>query len=116
MDFYGHVNNARYLEFLEEARWEAYESHINSDFFKKNLISFVVVNININYRMPATMGQNIGVETSVKKIGNKSITLSQNVILKEAGKTAADADVTFVLTDKSGKPIVITEELKDMFV
>ncbi|MBW1615933.1 MAG: acyl-CoA thioesterase [Deltaproteobacteria bacterium] len=115
LDFYGHVNNARYLEFLEEARWEAYGNSINSDFFKKNGISFIVVNININYRMPTTMGQNIVIETSVKKIGNKSITLYQHIILKETDKTVADADVTFVLTDKSGKPIVISEELKNMF-
>ncbi len=29
LDGYGHVNNARYLEFLEEARW-AYFSNTNS--------------------------------------------------------------------------------------
>ena len=28
-DLYGHVNNARYLEFLEEARWEFLEQHMN---------------------------------------------------------------------------------------
>jgi thioesterase-3 len=65
--------------------------------------------------MPATMGQSVVIETSVKKIGNKSVTLYQHVILKETGKTVADADVTFVLTDKTGKAIVITEELKDIF-
>jgi len=26
LDFYQHVNNARYLEFLEEARWEWLEN------------------------------------------------------------------------------------------
>ncbi|MBW1650479.1 MAG: acyl-CoA thioesterase [Deltaproteobacteria bacterium] len=115
LDFYGHVNNARYLEFLEEARWEAYGTVINSDFFKKNGISFIVVNININYRIPATIDQNIIIESSIKKVGNKSITVYQNIILKETGKTTADADVTCVLIDKAGKPVAITEELKDMF-
>ena len=115
LDFYGHVNNSRYLEFLEEARWEAYGTVINSDFFKKKGLRFIVVNININYRIPLTMDQNIIIECSVKKIGDKSITLYQNIMLKETDKTAADADVTFVLLDKAGKSVVITEELKNLF-
>lgn len=27
LDGYGHVNNARYLEFLEEARWTFFQEH-----------------------------------------------------------------------------------------
>jgi thioesterase-3 len=31
LDLYGHVNNARYLEFLEEGRWSYYEKRVNRD-------------------------------------------------------------------------------------
>jgi len=115
IDFYGHVNNARYLEFLEEARWEAYGAAINSDFFKNNRLRFIVVNININYKLPVTMNQKIIIESSIKRQGKKSITLYQNIRIKETGKTAADADVTFVIIDNTGKAITITEELKNIF-
>ena len=29
LDLYGHVNNARYLEFLEEARWDLFDNNLD---------------------------------------------------------------------------------------
>jgi acyl-CoA thioesterase FadM len=49
LDLYRHVNNARYLEFLEEARWSLLESRATLDYLQSNGYAFVVVNININY-------------------------------------------------------------------
>lgn len=56
LDVYQHVNNARYLEFLEEARWDWLENHEGFRWMTKNNIAFIVVNININYRTPAVLG------------------------------------------------------------
>ena len=49
IDAFGHVNNARYLEFLEAARWDWLESYDAYRWFKQMDIAVVVVNININY-------------------------------------------------------------------
>jgi thioesterase III len=116
LDFYGHVNNARYLEFLEEARWDYYGDEIFSGFFKKNELSFVVVNININYRRIATLNQHLILETSVKKVSTRSITLYQKIFLKDDNTLISDADVTFVMLDKTGKVVRIDGELKEIFV
>ena len=56
LDVYQHVNNARYLEFLEEARWDGLESSPAFQWMTARNIAFVVVNININYRRPAVLG------------------------------------------------------------
>jgi len=56
LDVYQHVNNARYLEFLEEARWDGLEQEEGFQWMTANRIAFVVVNININYRRPAVPG------------------------------------------------------------
>ncbi|MDU4093741.1 MAG: YbgC/FadM family acyl-CoA thioesterase, partial [Pantoea sp.] len=56
LDVYQHVNNARYLEFLEEARWEWLEKLNAFHWLMENKLAFVVVNININYRRPALLG------------------------------------------------------------
>lgn len=56
LDVYQHVNNARYLEFLEEARWEWLEDLDAFHWMTQNNIAFIVVNININYRKPAVLG------------------------------------------------------------
>ena len=62
LDAYQHVNNARYLEFLEEARWQ-YIDNIKKEELAKYDFSFLIVNININYRMPATVGDSIIINT-----------------------------------------------------
>ncbi len=56
LDVYQHVNNARYLEFLEEARWDGLENAESFQWLPAHSIAFVVVNININYRRPAVLG------------------------------------------------------------
>ncbi|MEB1020969.1 YbgC/FadM family acyl-CoA thioesterase, partial [Citrobacter freundii] len=55
LDVYQHVNNARYLEFLEEARWDGLENSDSFQWMTAHNIAFVVVNININYRRPAVL-------------------------------------------------------------
>lgn len=62
LDLYGHVNNARYLEFLEEARWAYFEATHGLEWFTESGLAFVVVNININYRRPAFMNEQLVVD------------------------------------------------------
>ena len=53
LDQFGHVNNARYLEFLEEGRWTYSEENGLVEMYEKQGIVHVAVNININYRKSA---------------------------------------------------------------
>jgi thioesterase-3 len=104
-DFYGHVNNARYLEFFEEDRWAQLESKIDLKKWAAQGIVFLVVNINVNYRLAVPVGETLLVSTDVEKIGTRSVVLQQKILLKESRKVAADALVTFVITDKSGRAV-----------
>ena len=56
LDVYQHVNNARYLEFLEEARWNALEDGILIKTLQEKNWGFAVVNINIAFRRAAVLG------------------------------------------------------------
>ncbi|MEX0810648.1 MAG: thioesterase family protein [Chitinophagales bacterium] len=116
LDFYQHVNNARYLEFLEESRWNYFSETINSEYFETRGWGFVIVNININFRMPAVLGDIVQIECTIKKIGSRSITIYQKITEKNSGKFVGDADVTFVVLDiKENKAVKINEDLKQMF-
>ena len=111
LDMYAHVNNARYLEFLEEARWATLDNP-KFNLLEKNLF-FIVVNINIDYKKPATFGNTLIIETAVHKIGGKSAVLSQKITIKETGDLCIDAKVTFVLVNsQTGKSVEINDELK----
>ena len=112
VDIYGHVNNARYLEFLEEARWafvEKYEDFMN---IMQNGYNFNAVNININYRKPAVTDDVIVVETELAKIKNRSAVIRQTIRLKDTDTIIADADITFILLDiKQNKAAVLEGEI-----
>ena len=110
-DFYGHVNNARYLEFFEEDRWAKLESVIDLKKLAKKGYVFLVVNINVNYRKAVPVGETLLVSTGLEKIGNKSVALRQEIVFKETKEVAADAIVTFVIRDASGKAAAMEGEL-----
>jgi thioesterase-3 len=110
-DFYGHVNNARYLEFFEEDRWARMESKIDLQQWAKKGLVFLVVNINVNYRRAVDVGEVITVSTGIEKIGTKSVVLKQEARFKSSREVAADALVTFVVIDRSGKAVEIRGEI-----
>jgi thioesterase-3 len=110
-DFYGHVNNARYLEFFEEDRWAYLESKIDLKKWAQQGLIFLVVNINVNYRLAVPVGQKLIVTTNIEKIGNRSVVLAQKIFLKESEEIAADALITFVIADKTGKAVKMDGEM-----
>jgi thioesterase-3 len=110
-DFYGHVNNARYLEFFEEDRWAVLESKIDLKKWAERGLIFLVVNINVNYRSAVPVGAILVVSTDVAEIGRRSVVLKQQILFKGSDKVAADALITFVVADKSGKAVVMEGEI-----
>ncbi|MDD5093696.1 MAG: thioesterase family protein [Dehalococcoidia bacterium] len=97
-DMFHHVNNARYLELLEEGRWVFFEQNRSSDEWPQG-IAIVVVNININHRRPATFGDILEVRTDISDLGAKRSVIHQEIILQGAESIVDDADVTFVIVD-----------------
>lgn len=99
LDLYQHVNNARYLEYLEEARWQFFnDTKVMNGLDEKGLV-FVLVNVNINYRQPALMNQRLVIKTNFLSFGKSSCKLSQTIILKDDDSVIVDAEITFVLLD-----------------
>ena len=112
-DIFQHVNNARYLEFLEEGRWHLIEDHFDLDEFVGKGFLFFVVNINISYKSQARVNDIIVIKSGLKKIGNKSAVFRQHVLNKTTGLLCAEADVTFVVAVFNGKTLKIEGDLKE---
>ena len=58
--------------------------------------------------------------TDLKKIGNNSITLTQEIFRKNKGSEpdtkVVDAEVTFVLVDmKTNKAVPVSDEIRNLF-
>ena len=109
MDIFAHVNNARYLEFLEEARWAAVEKTMDLQALAREGYAFTVVNINISYRRPAFINEMLCVETELTQLGQHSAVIRQAVKLKGTDTVVADADVTFVMYDTEKQKTALLE-------
>jgi thioesterase-3 len=109
IDVFGHVNNARYLEFLEEARWDAFEETVDIQALAQRGYAFTVVNININYRSPAVINDTLRIETQMQRLGNHSAVIQQAIKLKGTDTVVAEADVTFVIFDADKKKAAALE-------
>ena len=113
-DFYGHVNNARYLEFLEEARWGFLEDGLDLAEWKARGLGFVVTEVTIKYRRPAGLNAVLEVRTRTGSLGPRGGVILQDVVLVESGELAASAQITFEVIDLArGKAVPLDGEIAE---
>ena len=114
LDAMGHVNNASYLSYLEEARL-AYYNHVlkmdtdNLDF------NAVIARIEIDYIDQIRLGDNVEVYTRTAKIGNKSSDVEHLIVVASGGdkKIAAKALTKLVSFDyRKNISVPVSQEAK----
>src|SRR3954447_5543773 len=99
IDVNGHVNNARYVEYLEWGREEWYDRQgFAYDRLRGLGAVTVVVNINLNLRRPCRQGDRLRIVTWPERRGRTSFVLAQR-IEEERGAVVADARITLVTVD-----------------
>jgi len=117
LDLYGQVSNAKFLEFLEEARWNHFQGFFESGMFMDLGLAFVLVNVNLNYKDAAHLGDVLDIETIIQRIGSKSITLRHQILKRRDKTVILDGEVTFVVKDlEKGIAVPITGRMRDMFL
>ncbi len=97
IDVYGHVNNARFLSYLEEARMSYYREVL---FGTKKLprLGVILAHTCIDYLRPVFLGDTLEVLSRVAKLGNKSYTM-EYVFLKNQEEIVAKAEAVIVSFD-----------------
>lgn len=116
LDGYGHVNNARYLEFMEEGRWGFFDDHpaLMKELHQAGK-AFVVVNLNIDYCKAALDGDDLVVVTGIISVGERSAVCHHQVVRQRDNALVAQADLTFVLLDiKANKASPIEGKVRDV--
>ncbi|WP_110602860.1 MULTISPECIES: acyl-CoA thioesterase [Salinicola] len=109
LDGYGHVNHARYLEFLEEGRWAYVDAHPEFADGLARGVALVAVNLNIDYRRAAVMNDDLKVETCLTRIGGRSGVVGHRITHLGSGELVAAATLTFVLLDQQSGQVVPME-------
>lgn len=116
IDVNGHVNNAKYLEYLEWGREEWYERiELPYDTFLEKGIQTVTVSLTINYRKECKQNDRLTIVTTPEKVGRTSYVLRQT-IYNQNQELCADAIVTSVTMDaETRKSREIPEGLRIWF-
>ena len=78
-DAYGHVNNARWVELLEEARWRWLDEDIDLDLWREKQQGMVVLNIEVSYRRPAFPNDDLEFRCWFIKVGGRTAVCRQAV-------------------------------------
>jgi thioesterase-3 len=113
LDALGHVNNAKYLEYLEWGRFEwVKENGVPLDFFGKSRLSTVLVNTNVNYRREATLGDRLRIRSWLAEMGRSSFRVGQEIV-NQRGERIADAMITSVMFDtETRSSVYIPDDLR----
>ncbi len=96
LDSKGHVNNARYLEYCQHARWQFLDGRgLDTAALASRGVVVVVRHIDIDYEAECGYGDAITVSTVVDEIGNTSFKLRHDVF-KGGSRLAARCVVVMV--------------------
>ncbi|PAE44192.1 acyl-CoA thioesterase [Bacillus sp. 7884-1] len=99
IDSLGHVNNCRYVKFLEDARVNWYEKcGLSLNDFQEMDIGTVVLKMEVLYLKEATLGDHLKVITRPEFLGNTSFVFKQD-IYNQFDEHITDAKVTMVMFD-----------------
>jgi thioesterase-3 len=105
LDQFGHVNNIRYPEMLEEARYDFFDQ-FPGFFTRVQKIGYYLplTEIHIYYRKAAFLDDILDIRTRISSLGEASGTIHQTATIKGTDRIILEADVTFVAVNlKTGK-------------
>lgn len=80
IDVNGHVNNAKYLEYLEWGREDWYETcGLDYETLKHMKVVTVVVHVSCDYRKEAVQNDKLRIHSYLSEIGNTSFRMKQHI-------------------------------------
>src|SRR3954447_4093639 len=84
IDVNGHVNNAKYVEYLEWGREDWYEKNgLPYDRLHALGAVTVAVNLNLNFRRECRQGEVLTIATRPESVGRSSFVIKQEVVNRE---------------------------------
>lgn len=109
-DAMGHVNNAVYLSYLEQARVAFWHRLTGTSGIPR---SFILARAEIDFKAPATLGDRVVVALRVEAVGRTSFTLAYDVLKARTREVVASARTVQVMFDYgAGKPVPIPDAIR----
>jgi YbgC/YbaW family acyl-CoA thioester hydrolase len=103
LDSFNHVNNAVYLNYLEQARWGILQELNLMDVVNEKGLFLVVTEINIRFMKEAKIFDNLLVKTEIEK-ENPYLIFKQSIYNEDTGAKITKAVVKTLLIDQDKIP------------
>lgn len=110
MDSYGHVNNAVYLQYLEQARWEIIREAGLVDTINAQRLLLIVVDVHVRYMRELRVYDRVRITSDVS-YQPPYIVYRHGIFNDTAGTKAARGTVKTVLLGPERKPVDLPPEL-----
>ncbi len=102
LDAFNHVNNSRYLTFLEQARIEWFET-LDEPWMDDHSAP-VVASATLNFKRPIAYPAQVAVELFTDRLGTSSVVIGHRIVAVD-GTVHCDGHVVAVWVDRqTGKP------------
>lgn len=112
IDIMGHVNNGVQLSYLDLGRLDYFEQ-VYGQTIDWNDAALIVAHLEIDYLSPILLKDKIEVHTCIHKIGNKSVSMTQNIVDIATGEIKTRTNQVMVAySQKFGESIEVPETLK----
>jgi acyl-CoA thioester hydrolase len=109
----GHVNNAAYLTYLEQARLFYWRSLWGFGLDEPTSVPGVIMaRAEIDYRLPARYGQTLEVRIDLAAIGKTSFTYDYEILDEDARVVASARTVQVMYDYAAARPVPIPDEIR----
>ena len=114
LDPQGHVNNARYLTYMEQAR-VGYLRQVGLWDGRSFLdIGIIIAEARVTFKRPIHLGQSVRVGVRVPRLGNKSFPMTYRLEDAETGDLLAEGETVQVCYDyRTGRTMPIPEAWRE---
>lgn len=113
-DAFGHVNNSRYVELLEEARWQYAEAIGLIELLEERNLGFIIIDMQLRFRKPVFEGETIRTFTRLITLGSTSGEVRQEVRKPGIKTVVLKSLFHFILIDRSTTaPVPIDGKIRE---
>ena len=107
LDSFGHVNNAVYAQLYEEARWDFItKNNYGLDRIKELQIGPVILDMKIRFKRELLNREKVRITSRTSALVSSRIMVLEQIMYKESGKIASEAEFTVGLFDMKERRLV----------
>lgn len=107
LDSFGHVNNARYLEIYEQARWNWLTANgIDLGHIRRTGIGPVILEVNLRFRRELLPREQVRIGSWCESYRKKILIIRQEMRLADSDELASEITLTAGMMDMKARKLI----------